>query len=261
MALIPAGYLKAVVSLGVLEKSFEHRGTGFLYRHPIGEKDGMTYYRSFLVTNRHVIDGGAKYIRFNHVVKGDIEISSIASVAIGSWTVHPKGSDVAVIPVSDRGPLMDGRDVMKIEIFVGGIGTPSDKELPEIVEGNGVFLLGFPLGLIGEARNYPIVRSGIIARIQDWLQGDERTFLIDAPTFPGNSGGPVVLKPEGVAIKGTREITHALLIGMIRSYIPSRDVAVSSQTGEPRIIFEENSGLAEVVPINAIKETADLEGV
>ena len=103
-----------------------------------------------------------------------------------------------------------------------------------------------------------ILRQGIIARIQDWLRGDEYTFLIDAPAFPGSSGGPVVLKPEGVAIKDTTPITHSLLIGMIRGYIPSRDVAVSKRTGEPRIIFEENSGLAKVVPINLIKETLAL---
>ena len=144
------------------------------------------------------------------------------------------------------------------EIFVGDVGTPSDEEANHIAEGNGIFVLGFPLGLIGKERNYPIARYGIIARIQDWLQGDEKTFLIDSSVFPGNSGGPVILKPEGVAIKDTKPITHSLLIGMISSYIPSQDVAVSKQTGEPRIIFEENSGLAEVVPINLIKETLDL---
>lgn len=153
---------------------------------------------------------------------------------------------------------MDKRDWIKPEILLGDVGTPTDEEKQHIVEGNGVFLIGFPLGLIGKERNYPIVRQGIIARIQDWLRGDESTFLIDSSAFPGNSGGPVVLKPENVAITGTTGITHSLLIGMISCYIPYRDVAISEQTGEPRIIFEENSGLAEVVPIDLIKETIDL---
>ena len=34
MAVIPSGYLKAVVSLGALKESFSHKGTGFLYFHP-----------------------------------------------------------------------------------------------------------------------------------------------------------------------------------------------------------------------------------
>ena len=89
------------------------------------------------------------------------------------------------------------------------------------------------------------MRHGIVARIQDWLRGDERTFLIDASVFPGNSGGPVVLKPETVAVHETRAITHSLLIGMVRAYIPSQEVAVSERTGRPKVIFEENSGLAD----------------
>ena len=261
MALIPAGYLKVVVSLGVVgvsDESFTHHGTGFLYHHPIWEKDGRTHYHPFLITNRHVIDGGVSNIRFNSASDGTLKVHSIESVTIGAWTVHPNDADVAVIPISNPGPLMEGRNPLETEIILGDVGTPSNEEVSEIVEGNGVFLLGFPLGLIGDERNYPIVRSGIIARIQGWLRGDEHTFLIDAPAFPGNSGGPVILKPENVAIKDTKPITHALLIGMVRGYIPSQDVAVSTQTGNPRIIFEENSGLAEVVPINVIKETLDL---
>ena len=258
MALIPVGYLKAIVSLGISEESFQHLGTGFLYHHPLWTKDNRTQYRPFLITNKHVVDKGISDIRFNRLPDGSLEIQPIASVTVGAWIVHPNGADVAVKPILSPGALTTGRDVMEAEIFMGDVGTPSDEETSHIVEGNGVFLLGFPLGLIGEVRNYPIVRQGIIARIQDWLQGDKPTFLIDAPAFPGNSGGPVVLKPEGVAIKDTTRITHSLLIGMIRSYISTRDVAVSKQTGEPRIIFEENSGLAEVVPINLIKETLAL---
>ena len=147
---------------------------------------------------------------------------------------------------------------MKPEIFFTDIGAPSDTEVPDIAEGNGVFVLGFPLGLVGKERNYPIVRHGIIARIQDWLRGDERTFLIDAAVFPGNSGGPVVLKPEMTTVSQTRRITHSLLIGMVRAYIPSQEVAVSEQTGRPKVIFEENSGLAEVEPIDVIRETMEV---
>ena len=255
MALIPPGYLKAVVSLGVSEKSFQHRGTGFLYQHPISKKDDRTYYHTFLITNKHVIDQGVHDIRFSHVTDGSVEIHSIASVTVGNWTVHPKGADVAVIQIRNPGPVTEGRDVIKGESFVGDVGTLSDEEAQHIVEGDGVFVLGFPLGLVGEKGNYPIVRSGTIARVQNWLQGNEDTFLIDSQAFPGNSGGPVVLKPEGMAIKDTRKFTHSLLIGMIRSYIPSQDVAVSTQTGKTRVIFEENSGLAEVVPIDLIKQT------
>ena len=55
---------------------------------------------------------------------------------------------------------------MEAEIFVGDAGTPSAKDLTTMTEGTGVFLIGCPLGLIGDARNFPIVRSGGMAQCQ-----------------------------------------------------------------------------------------------
>ena len=67
----------------------------------------------------------------------------------------------------------------------------------------------------------------------------------------------MVLKPENVAVRGTQPVTHALLIGMISNNISSREIAISTQTNRPRIVFEENTGLAEVVPIDVIKEAIE----
>ena len=255
MALIPAGYMKAIVSLGVSDEPFAHIGTGFLYHHPVWKKEGRTHYRPFLITNKHVMEGGIQDIRFNHPAYGSLEVHSIEEVTDGAWTTHPRGADVAVIRLLSPGPLTIGRKVTEAEIFVGDVGAPSAKELNSITEGTGVFLIGFPLDLIGDTRNFPIVRSGVVARIQDWLSGAEDTFLIDAPAFPGNSGGPVVVRPDTTAISGTTAITHALLIGVVSKNIRSREVAVSVQTGEQRVVFLENTGLSRVVPISSIKET------
>ena len=100
MALIPTGYLKAVVSLGVSnEDGFAHHGTGFLYGHPISKEGNRTRYRSFLVTNKHVVDGGISHIRFNRVTDESLEIHPIASVATGNWAVHSGGADLALTEV------------------------------------------------------------------------------------------------------------------------------------------------------------------
>jgi hypothetical protein len=82
--------------------------------------------------------------------------------------------------------------------------------------------------------------------------------VVDALVFPGNSGGPVILKPELMSIEGTKSNNKSVIIGVIKSYIPYRDVAVSEQTGLPRIIFEDNSGLSIVEPIDHIIETINL---
>jgi S1-C subfamily serine protease len=114
-----------------------------------------------------------------------------------------------------------------------------------IGEGDFVYALGFPMGLVGEKRNMVIVRSGSIAR----MDKNSKTFLIDAFIFPGNSGGPVILKPELLAIQGTQPSNTAYLLGVIKSFISYQDTAISRQTNEVRVIFSENSGLAEVIPI------------
>ena len=260
MALLPLGYLKAVVSLGVLQASgeFSHTGTGFLCRHPVLQIDDKTRYGTFLVTNRHVVQD-VTHVRFNRLVDDAVDILPVTELmperAGLAWAFH-ETADVAARPVAGggTGPLTEGRDPTEAEVFMTDIGAPNAEEKRCIVEGNGVFVLGFPMGLVGETRNYPIVRHGVVARIQDYLCGEAPTFLIDSLAFPGNSGGPVVVEPQQTAVRGTTATSHALLIGVVSRYIPYTDVAVSAQTKRARITFEENSGLAEVVPIDTVKE-------
>lgn len=114
------------------------------------------------------------------------------------------------------------------------------------------------MGLVGGERNFVIVRSGVIARIRDALAGQSKEFLIDTAIFPGNSGGPVVTKPEVLSISGTKAVDKSYLIGMVSGYVPYQNVAISTQTQRPRVIFEENSGLASVVPIDFVVEIIKL---
>ena len=254
MALIPPGYLDAVVSLGTFDQSFDHVGTGFLYAHPLPQKAGRAPYRAFLVTNKHVATSAITHVRFNHAEKG-LTIEPIGALALPTWTFHPTGADIAVTPLRRQSPLSLGRALSDVGMFIGDVGTTFGEGV-QPVEGDGIFLIGFPLGLVGDARNYPVVRYGAIARIQDWIQRQQNTFLIDTPAFPGNSGGPVIMKPEATAISGTRPIRHCLLVGVVSKQLRSRDVAVSERTGEPRVVFEEDTGLAEVVPVEMVRDTA-----
>jgi hypothetical protein len=69
-----------------------------------------------------------------------------------------------------------------------------------------------------------------------------------------------MLKADILAINGTQSQPNSYLIGMVISYKPYNDIAVSQQTKQPRVIFQENSGLADVVPVDFIDETiADAE--
>lgn len=41
---------------------------------------------------------------------------------------------------------------------------------------------------------------------------------------------------------------------MVKGYLPYREEAFSRQTGNTRIVFEENSGLTSVIPIDAVQD-------
>ena len=82
--------------------------------------------------------------------------------------------------------------------------------------------------------------------------------MINSFVFPGNSGGPVLLKPETMSIQGTQNHPDPLLIGVVDAYQPYREPAVSLQTREARIVFEENSGLANILPIDYVNRRNSL---
>ena len=267
MALLPPGFLNTVVALGSPSKDgvMQYTATGFLYGHPSGgtdENEGKRYW-VYLVTNRHVFEKASKQVvslhaRFNRPIGAESKIYTIplkGTDGSDSWIVHPNpAADVAVLKVNPRLLEADG---IEFEFFASDVNTftlDQAREI-EVSEGDGVFVLGFPLGEAGEERNYAVVRQGIVARVQDWLKGIAQTFLIDASIFPGNSGGPVLLKPELTSIHGTKRNNRCGLIGMVSSYLTYQEIAISQQTERPRMIFEENSGLGVVVPHNVIQET------
>ena len=265
MALIPPDFLDNVVALGIKKKdgTVKYSATGFLYGYPTGltdENGGKTYYL-FLVTNRHVFQriterSGELYARFNKLEGTGSNIYTIP--ADSRWTVHPNSAnDVAVLNINAQ--RLIGDDI-EPRFFTNDSPTFTREQAltAGVSEGDGVFILGFPLGEAGAEQNYPIVRHGILARVKDWLKGNARTFLIDAFIFPGNSGGPVFLKPEFTVIEGTKPNKICRLIGMVSSYLPYREVAVSTQTQQVRMIFEENSGLGRVVPLDVIQETIQI---
>jgi hypothetical protein len=172
----------------------------------------------------------------------------------GAWFFHPDNSiDIAAVLIN-----FDFLRTLGYEpnVFPNDTAVMLKRALinEEVAAGDAVFVLGFPMNLAGAQRNYVIVREGIVARMTEMLEGDSNTFMIDSFVFPGNSGGPVVLKPEAFSIQGTKSHGSADLIGVVTSYRPYTDVAVSPQTNRPRVLFEENSGLADVVPIDYVEE-------
>lgn len=266
MALIPPGFLDCVTAIGFrsAEGDPSFTATGFLYGRPVSTEppELEREYNVFLVTNRHVFEGRTRAVlRFNPAPGNparvyDLDLLDGTGEAV--WITHSDPDvDVAVMPVNAQ--LLKEHGI-QFAFFQADkhVLRQAEAQAAGVSEGDSVFVLGFPLADPGTERNYVIVRHGVVARIRDSFAGTTPHFLVDASIFPGNSGGPVVTKPELVAITGTKSLSTANLLGMVQAYVPYQDVAFSRQTNRPRVIFEENSGLALVIPVDRIVEVGDM---
>jgi len=262
MALIPPIYLDCVVAIGIDSEKSERIwiASGFLfgYFQKRDKEKKKSLYSVYLVTNRHVLEGTKIiYLRFNPKDNNPAQEFPLPFTGVtnpAKWHSHPDPLiDLAIVRIN---PNILEQAGIQFSYFRSDNHIADRNKMNElgITEGDYGYVLGFPMGLIGKKRNFVITRHGTIARIRDFLSGHSKEILFDSLIFPGNSGGPVITKPEVVAIKKTSPQLASYLIGIIKEYIPYQDVAVSMQTKRPRIIFEDNSGLALVVPIDFVLE-------
>ena len=178
------------------------------------------------------------------------------------WTFHPS-ADVAVCRV-DPAVLLENN--VQFMALVNGY-TRERAMAASLLEGDSVFLIGFPSGWREGRQDYPVVRYGVLAQVRGWYNQEHATFLVDGSGFGGNSGGPVVTKPEISAVTGWSDarITESKLIGMV-SGVTREPVEVSElrvldtagSTGETKPVFLQHSDLIEVVPVDLIEETIEL---
>ena len=269
MALLPHKYLNAVVAIGVQSTSKEMAvtgqpmrkiATGFLYAYPKSGTMGETNtdFRLWLVTCKHVIEGvreeniGEIMVRLNKSAKEEMQTFRIY-LQQGSgpdWIENPT-ADVAVIPTSPQD--LKSR-VLQWETFAAGRNTLTREKAAEagMSEGDGIFMLGFPTGWRPGRQDYPIVRHGVLAHVQGWFNKEHDTFLLDGSGFPGNSGGPIVTKPQMDAVKGTSVVPSSWLIGMVSKR------KLSKVAGNRDSVVAENADLVVVTPMDAINEAIEL---
>ena len=279
-ALIPPFFISSVVAIGSHEPSQQPggigepwftEGTGFFYGYLVHDDKDPTKkkYAVYLVTAAHVLKDHPETCRQATIeelarcqttvlVRLDATETSGAArefeVPVSQWFYHEDSTvDLAATPISINFLRDNG---LQSSFFTSDDSSATKSQLQEFgaSAGDGVFILGFPMNLAGEQKNYVIARQGAIARISEMLEGASTTFLVDSFVFPGNSGGPVVVRPEVVSIEGTKSIPRAMLIGVVLAYQSYIDVAFSAQSKRPRVSFEENSGLAIVLPMDKVNE-------
>jgi hypothetical protein len=169
------------------------------------------------------------------------------------WVFHPNSNvDLAIIPIA-LDPKTDDFMTIPQSLFFDSM------PLHELYD---VFFLSHQPGVELGGKINPVIRKGMISRINS-----DGTILIDGSAFPGNSGSPVFLTPspmrydeQGNTIKTIGDDgIDGRFVGIITSYVPYQEVAISMQTKRPRVIFEENTGLSTVFPVKLILELLNSE--
>lgn len=264
MAIIPDFFLNAVVAIGVDQSKDEKHwiGTGFIVGRK--ETDNPTLSTHYIVTNKHVIKNQKYvYVRFNSLggsLVKDYRIDLYDEDGKQLFTPHPhEKTDVIALQILPQ-TLINDKSIWGSFDLEDHALTLDKMKTTGVQEGSLVYALGFPMDLVDPIK-VPICRLGCISRVSDafLLKKKKPVFLVDAQTFPGNSGGPIISRPEYISIDGTPKNTSANLIGILSAYIPYRETLYSGQTGNARMIQEENSGLTVVHPVERIQEVVELE--
>ena len=82
---------------------------------------------------------------------------------------------------------------------------------------------------------------------------------MDIQNFPGNSGSPIITKPEVIGIGNDPILGKSVLIGIVHGYIPYEEKLINAQTKKVVEVRSENSGIAVVNPVEYIKEVIEKE--
>lgn len=264
MSLLPNEFINAVVSIGVKKSTTECNwfGTGFFVLRP-EDKDNQTH-TLFMVTNKHVLENKKNVVirlkkhDSNKLMTLNVPLYHGKSIA---YSIHPdKNVDIAAVMLN---PAIVEKNNLQLYGYTIEANLMDSKEYIKYcgLEGGGVHMVGFPMTqmTVGKYSNTPICRCGCVTRMNPAIMNEDKRFLIDIQNFPGNSGSPIIAKQEIAALKGTKPLNRAAVIGIVNSYIPYRESLINQQTKEVVEIRCENSGLALANPTEYIIETIETE--
>ena len=268
MSIFPQCFMEATVVLGTSTKpnNVSWIATGFVVGRFEGLDDqNQKKYTTYLITNKHVVENiNSLHLQFNSSSGISLNTATIRKGKQQFFSAHPDPDvDIIAIRINVNGAIENGAIVYFFELDNQALDLQKMKATG-VSEGILIYVLGFPIsldgGLVDSISKAPVCRLGCISRIEHLYHNPNAKFyIVDAQTYPGNSGGPVINRPEMMSITNTPVNSTTNLIGIVSAYIPYREKLMSTQTQNVRVINEENSGLTVVYPVDYIVETVEIE--
>lgn len=242
------------VAMFVRDQDLQHLATGFFCRHRTRINDAFD--GSFLVTCARAV---GKDLRNTHLLcvrqHGKharwYPATGEGGLALGSWISDPD-RDLAVLHLDRERLAADSIRCREFDADYSALPT-LEMRRRRIGEGDDVRILGFaPLGPTIPLQ--PLMRRGIIARVQDCYRGRSDTFLLDATIGDGSPGSPVIMLPER-GVDGRRISQPSVkLVGVISGYLPSRAAPLRIGDDGKTLLVQPNTGLVRVVPVDGLLE-------
>lgn len=268
MAILPQNYTEATVVLGVATNPSQVTwfATGFIVgRYEGTDENGQKKYTTYLITNKHVVRNcNSLHLQFNSATGTSLSTTTLKKGKQLNYSEHPDPEiDIIANRINVNGAIENGAIVSFFQLDDQALNKAAMKSTG-VAEGTLVYALGFPVsldeGLVDGISKAPVCRLGCISRIEHiYHNNNAKFFIIDATTYPGNSGGPVINRPEIISITNTPRNDSVNLIGIVSAYIPYREQLMSTQTQRIRMVNEENSGLTVVYPVDYIAEVVEIE--
>ena len=182
----------------------------------------------------------------------DLDLNTLRDA--GNLKSHPTG-DVVAIKIAHNGkPNEQGlvesspeRGVSVVQVAptgIVGVARAGLKLFNEVVIGNDVVVYGYPtsvgLKMLPQLDHFrPLLRKGIVAGENPAL----KTIVIDCPSYPGNSGGPVIEIENGFVERKFR------VIGVVIQFVPFDNSVWSAGGGSATLL---NSGYSVVAPMDLV---------
>lgn len=196
--------------------------------------------KNYIITAKHVLYNdddilwGEQLLVTCQSVDNSITEPLLFEVGLKEAKIFPsKTSDIVAILIGHNVKLYDDETPLKnikgtnirpakligedyITLVSGGQGAfvslevEATRGLNEIGIANDVYLMGYPISIGLQRNKYfdfskPLLRKGIIAG------KNKNTFIIDCPSYQGNSGGPIIEHGEDDLFR---------VIGVVSRYIP-----------------------------------------